>query len=504
MTTARGKTSRLSNGPYMAVIAVALTSFFLLRSSHEFHYPTPWPDEGSFLWQAIGFAEHGTLFAPELNPTRHIMWMPPAYMILTGTIFALTGFSLFEARLLSAIFVVGTVLCICALLSRSRWRTGHVLVLLAFLLGPAFQLAANTARMEPLVLLVASVAFLLLARHSVLAGLAVACLAPLVHPNGVFPAIAAALLAIACFVKTEKRSIARWEWAVAAMVATSWLAYAGYIVRQWDDFLLDMSTQVAWKQAESALTGGVEERLTRLASAALVVAWLGVALGARRLARASLFDPRGRDWSLVCIMALAGGFVWQTLVTVGWMYDVYAAFAYALVIVVVIELSLRASTSLARGWVRAGAVAVAFAGGVLTSFLLANSEFLMRSVVSTTVIAPASRPRYYEPSDRRRLIPFLRRLARSNRPVTVQFVPEADALLYADARDGRLKFLQPTRYDGTADVYVFHDSVWIPPKVKELNIVRMAFQQGIPIPVAKWGVIHRRDGTESWRIYRQQ
>ena len=74
----------------------------------------PWPDEGSFVWQALAFRDNWSLFAPELHPGRDVLWMPPGFMVLEGTIFKILPFSLNLSRTLSAMFLCGAFGCLAA------------------------------------------------------------------------------------------------------------------------------------------------------------------------------------------------------------------------------------------------------------------------------------------------------------------------------------------------------------------------------------------------------
>ena len=94
---------------YWATLLAFFGAYVWVHQLAGLTFPIPWPDEGTFLWQALAFADGNTLFAPQVHPDRHIMWMPPGYMIVQGLIFKWASFSLEWARWLSAIYLMGAM-----------------------------------------------------------------------------------------------------------------------------------------------------------------------------------------------------------------------------------------------------------------------------------------------------------------------------------------------------------------------------------------------------------
>ena len=64
---------------HAAKVAVALVflAYLVRRALIDLRFPVPWPDEGSFLWQALAFRDHFALFAPEVNPEATRAGIPP-------------------------------------------------------------------------------------------------------------------------------------------------------------------------------------------------------------------------------------------------------------------------------------------------------------------------------------------------------------------------------------------------------------------------------------------
>ena len=77
-----------------AVVLVAAVVYLWLHAGASLTFPIPWPDEASAMWPAIAIERTGSLFAPQLNPERDVLWMPPGYMVVSGLIFKVFGFSL--------------------------------------------------------------------------------------------------------------------------------------------------------------------------------------------------------------------------------------------------------------------------------------------------------------------------------------------------------------------------------------------------------------------------
>lgn len=473
---------------FWGLVASGLLAFIAAGWNLGFTHPTPWPDEGSFLWQAIAFQERTSLFAPELNPDRDVLWMPPGFMVFDGVIFKLTGFTLGWARTLSTVYLAATALALAALFRPLPLRLGH-----ALLLGIAFQfpivvMAGNTARMEPLVLLFGAAAFVLLQKRHSVAALCVAALAPLIHPNGVFFCVGAAAVVLGERIQTGTIARRRWEWGLVALPFVSWSAYAVYVGLHWASFENDMGHQLVWKVWESAVNQG---RIGRAADPHASVPALLLAL--------SLLVLRRRA-STHALLGMAVSLLLASVLTTGWLYEIYAVLLYLLLAVLISEavatVAARRLTSTRKALVVAAAASAAVLGAV---GLLSLDPYLSRSVDSATVPQDGKRPPYLVASDRLPVEQFLQQLeAFAPKPLRVQFVPAGDALLFADYRTDKLRFLQQTFYDGKADAYIFHDSSWFPPFVRDVYLLQL-WGQELRTPIEQWPVLRQRDGTEIWR-----
>jgi hypothetical protein len=196
----------------------------------------------------------------------------------------------------------------------------------------------------------------------------------------------------------------------------------------------------------------------------------------------------------------------QTLLTVGWLYEVYAIFMQFIAAILGVELIgtwlLRKRVESSR-LIRAAHPALALLSAALCAGFVVASDFAMRSVEpSTRRIWPAA-PAYIRAEDRARVAEYLKALAGEGKPLSVTFLPDADALVFQDLRSSAVHFSQPAFGVELADVYIFHDSIWLPKLLRDFMLARLAFSHGIPVLVEEWQVIHARDTTESWRVYRR-
>ena len=167
-----------------AVVLAAAVVYLWLHAVASLTFPIPWPDEASFMWPAIALERTGSLFAPQLNPERDVLWMPPGYMVVSGLLFKVFGFSLSFARALSCAYLLASFVLLVRLTGRLRLAPMWPPLCAAFLLSQHWVFAGNVARMEALVVLMACGGFLLLAQRRLTSGALLLGLTPLVHPNG--------------------------------------------------------------------------------------------------------------------------------------------------------------------------------------------------------------------------------------------------------------------------------------------------------------------------------
>lgn len=474
--------------PFVALLAVCVA--YVLRCAQVgLRFPVPWPDEGSFLWQALAFRDHLSLFAPEINPNREALWMPPAFMVLEGLIFRIVPFSLGAARALSALFVCGAVVAVFGSLRRIETRALFPVLAACFLFCPIARMAGNVARMEGLELFVLSLAFFLLERRRG-AGLGVLLLAPMVHPNGVFGVLVGVLFLL-WRARRDRFAFRRADLFVLGAIALFWVAYAFHVAQHWADFVRDMGAQLRFKQLVSSADGGMLGRLKEpiVWGSALVFV---VSAARARGAREGLFAPR----------ALLVTLLFQSVVAAGWLYDVYPAFAVLLAAAAAAETVFAASARLELTGRRVAIVAGATVLLVAVAALAyRHNAFLERSLDRATVLRDTLSPTYITRGDRGAVEHYLASITppAGSRPLSVQFVPDAEALLYEKLRGPTLKYVQQTFYEHHYDVLVLHDSIWFPPYVRNLELLKLIYGRGEKVDEE---LIHRRGVTEKWTAYR--
>jgi hypothetical protein len=471
---------------FWGVLASALVGFLVERSRIGLRRPVPWPDEGSFLWQALAFRDHWTLFAPELNPTRHVLWMPPGFMVLEGTIFKLVPFSLGASRSLSALFLCGAFACLAASFRHFRSALGLLAIAVMFLFSPIFLFAGNVARMESLVLCLTTAGFLLLARKRTV-GLAVLALAPLVHPNGLFACAGGAAYFFAT--ARERRPMLRFERVLFVLVAFAWVAYGVYVHAHFQGFLDDMRAQLRFKEFTSLSDGGPAAR-----------AQLSIVVVPTLLLVVAVIFAQGLHTATGALATLSAVFFAQTVLTAGWLYEVYAAYAVLLATTVVVESAAAAFERTSLGPVsRRIALVVACATAAVFGHWAVRAPFVERAFVQSAIFRPTLAPEYFTNGDYEAVANYLTLLEGKEGPISVQVIPDGEALLFERLRSNRLSFVQQTFYESRFDVAIVHESVWFPKFVHDLEVLHVLWLHAEPPETVP---LRSRDGTERILAYR--
>jgi hypothetical protein len=471
------------------LLALVCAAYLLRRHQVDLRFPVPWPDEGSFLWQALAFRDRLSLFAPEVNPQREALWMPPGSMVLEGLIFMVVPFSLSAARALSALFVCGAVAAVFAAIRRQETRALFAVVAPLFLFCPIARMAGNVARMEGLELFLLSLAFLLLERRRA-AALGVLLLAPIVHPNGVF----GVAVGFGYFLWRRRREsfvLRRGDVAVLAASVLAWAVYAFHVTQHWADFVRDMGAQLRFKHFVSAADGG---QLGRLKEPVVWGSALVLVLAAVRARRAGE--------GVGALAALLATLLLQTSIAAGWLYDIYPAFAVLLATVVAADAGFATCETVFPAERRAAAaVGLAVLLVAIDAAAYRHNAFLERSLENATVLRNTLSPAYVTAADRAAVERYLASITPPpGAPrLSVQFVPDAEALLYEKLRGPTLGYVQQTFYEHHYDVLVLHDSVWFPPYVRNLELLKLIYARGEKV---EQQIIYQRNGTEKWTSYR--
>ncbi|MDE0887023.1 MAG: glycosyltransferase family 39 protein [Myxococcota bacterium] len=395
-------------------------------------FPLPWPDEAAFLWPATNFAETGSLLSPELLANHHPMWMPPGFMLVRAFFFKLFGFSFDLARWVSAAEVLLAFAGVAALASRLRAHLAALLLCGAFLVSTEFVAAGNIARMEGLVLCLSALAITLLASGRVLTALAVLSLAPLVHPNGVYFALAGLVFSVA---STEPRSklrhpidsASRGEFIVVGVVVLCWCAYLVYVATHYTDFLLQMNAQLDRKVSRSNRIGISSTLLVALCTTSLACGLWGFVRNERILLLACFGTAA---W---CVRAV-GLEVW---------YWVYLQFGLLLLSIAVLEiLTTLWQESIAPVWLPNAAAGLALAWQFFIALALLALHWSFGSLPfppgSLTAFSVAGmRPQLHLPyssdDEMERLASALSEFRDCGEPLTIRTFPRAESLLLRES-----------------------------------------------------------------------
>lgn len=473
----------------LGLILAAAAVYIWLHNLAGLTFPIPWPDEASFLWPAIAVERSGSLLAPQLNPYRHVLWMPPGYMVWSGLVFRLFGFSLGFARTLSCAYVLMSFVLLVLLTSQLRLASLWPTLCAAFLLSRHWVFAGNVARMESLVMMLACGGFLLLARRRLVLGGVLVGLTPLVHPNGLF--LAAGATAMVLIEARRGRLALRFTPAVAASLVgfvLLWLSYSVYVASHWTEFLHDLQFQAAFKGYLDGLAGLVLAKISRpshvvafgltlvgLLSAyrrdegLLALAWLGVALG------------------------VANSFTW------GFNYAVYDSLFFLVAMILGGEVLFSVATRFEGAPKR-------FAGiGVLVLALLCSH---VAGYVESPVNYPnrmtlydlqiASRGKYITTEADRKIRRLLNAAGDLSAPITVRFYPAGDGLLFADLEGEEVRFLAPAFYRPDADLHIVHRSRLIPELLDYFTDVQLNEQGLTETDAEPFVQLDERNGTELW------
>jgi hypothetical protein len=480
--------------PALAV-GLAVLSYQVCVTVTGLRFPVPWPDEASFLWPALGFRDHFSLYAPEVNPEREVLWMPPGFMVLYGLVFSVVPFTLERARIVSTILVMVAVLSVYGLVHRLRARAAHAAALCALLTFPIVFMAGNCARMESLVLALVTVGFFLLSRGRA-AGFGVVALAPLVHPNGLFALTGAFVYAVILLARRRRPpepgvtalSFRAADFALLGAAALAWVAYAVHIARHFAAFKADMEAQLRFKLLVSYGEDDVVARLT---------AWPTV-VGLLALVAGGVLGRRLKAPILGLFILSVSLFV-QTAVAAGWLYEVYPALALTLTTIMLVESLWLALERNESGRVLIAARVVLGSAAVAMLFVAGQGRFLTRSLEKSVVFRDTLDPPYLVREDRRMVRGAIRQLVRERGRVTVQFIPSGEGLAYESERGLDVAFVEQTFYENKLDVLMVHESVWSPRAVNDLELLHAL--NIMPQPIRKPITFHSRDGTEKWSVY---
>jgi hypothetical protein len=455
-------------------------------------FPVPWGDEGAFLWQVLAVAEHATLFAPELNPDRHVMWMPPAYPIVLGGLFAVADFSLEAARWVSAGFVLAGFALLAVAWRCLRAPTALVVVTGAVFLDRYFVLCGNLARMEAMLVFVLCAAAADWVRDHRDRAATWMFAAPLVHPNGLYFALVAGVAAPMIWRAGGWRR--RPEVFALAGVAVAWLGYLAYVALHWEGFVHDLAFQLSWKEQGGPLDLAFWARLVGIDRWPVWGAIALVYFAGRRLG-----SPAARLVAILVPLNLLPRAPGE------WYYEVFGALAFALAGVALLDLGSRGldrwrGTAVRRRIATVLGVVALLGVGRQARWIEDAVSYPYSMRVADMAISP--KPVYFTDEDARAVRTLLeaeaaaRTATERQRPLSVLFVPWADALFFHDLDGRRFSLEHPTFRTVQPDLTIVHMSELIPASdlyygKHRLHKVLRAYPR-----------FHTRDEAEQWVVIR--
>lgn len=486
--------SRYRAVAFAVLILATLWGGWTLHRWAGYGLPLPWEDEAAFFWPAVHWAQEGTLMSPELNPERHVMWMPPGMMVALGTLFKVLPIRLEVARWASwTMLAVGYVCCMIWFRRLKRGFLCGILLSCLFLNG-AFTAVGNVARMDAWLWAMVSAGFMLLQsgipgwRKGL--GWTLLAVSPLVHPNGVYFLFAAGLAEAGCRVvalwkraepreetgKTGRNRRNRvWPWVLVVVLA--WAAYVVYAAVHGEAWMSDMTMQFARKGSRSPWW-----RLLTWPTKGFL-AWY-LAFGVYSLVK----NPRGlwlSGWGGASMLVfLLGKEMW---------YRIFEQLGWLWLFVVGFQLSIpwrgkagRIANGLAHGLLFAWAVMVCWQHG----FIERPKAYLDRELYWLPYGMTLERDvPYVTPEDVAGMKAKLDALAEeAGRPIKLFFIPTGDQLLFLDSFSQEARPIYPLFTDMKPDYTIIHHSRIIGPR-------RWARERSVPDDATPF---IQRDETEMW------
>ena len=473
------------SGGFWALACVLGLAQVAVHARAGFTFPPPWIDEAQFLWQAKAVADTGTLLAPQLDPERPILWMPPGWFWVMGAAFRLLGFDFALARGLSLGFLLVAFALLAGLLRRLPHPRAALLLAGACFLGRTFVAAGNVARMETLLLLGVLGGFALLRGGRPWVGLALLAATPLVHPNGAWFLVAGVV-----WIGLRARSRSRLprpsglDVAVGLAVAVAWLAFAALAAANAEAFAQGFAYQLARKAGAARLELLGDGRLLALAALLLL---------AYRLRRDV---PDAVLLACLAVPALVVHSIGQE-----YWYEVFEALFYLLLSVLVLEaadLWLASRPALARHRRLAPAgVLVALLLGNLAGHRVPNPIGFPGNVVWHRMRFSDGEP-YLRTDERAFVRGFLVGLAPPGELPWVRFHPAAEALFYADLDGVEIRVSEPVFREQQPDAYLLRTSRWRGAG----SLERALFERAGIDPTDEAHRILQRGDTERWYAVR--
>ena len=483
---------------YCVLVLATLCAGWIVHRWAGNTLPLPWDDEVVFFWPAVHWMQDGSLLAPELNPERDLMWMPPGMMVVLGTLFKILPIRLEVARWVSWGMLATGYLCCMLWFRRMKRRLLCGTLLSGFFLNGAFTAVGNVARMDAWIWGMGAAAFMLL--HSGdegwrrQTGWIMLGVMPLVHPNGLYFLTAAGLAEGGCRLAArwsskvldhsspegQKRRICLWGIPVALL----WCAYGIYVAIHKTDFVSDISWQFA---AGMNIFAPKEDGTTWEA----LLAWptVGCLSWYLLFGLHALWKSPRNLW----VVGWGGANLMAYVIRHEMWYDIFWQSGWLWLIVLGFQMDIPLHG-------RCGRIVRALAHGVL--FAWAGMFFLRHGFIEGPkgyaqelnwgwgMILEQDTP-YLDKGDEMCLKTKLETMAKeAGHPIRVSFKPAGDQLLVLDCFDKSIKPFYPIFSDETADFTIVHVSRYRPDWLET--------ESAVPVGAMPF---HERDGTEQWYCF---
>jgi len=439
---------------YWIIAGLFLAGYAVRHIIAGLTFPVPWVDESHFLWQAIAFQRTNTLFTPELNPLRDILWMPPGYMVIVGIFFKIFGASLMVARSISFACMAASFVLLAIILRKRAYSYVMIILLGAMFLATPFVAAGNVARMDAMLLLIVSLSLLLFDYHREYAACALMAIAPLIHPNGFYFCFAVSGYMIFTKTRSNMRSLNYADYWFMVVVALTWFAYTFYIGNHWHDFISDMRFQFQRKGERRPFLIDFNGIVFLLFFFAVIIygiyhktissllAWFGIAM-----------------WFLCNV----GSEIW---------YDFFYPISYVLIFAAVFPSIIFFSRSLNSAKMsripEIGIIALLLCIG---GYAAIKTIYIQQSLLDVwtgkwaDMKIERSSVSYITDKEINEIGDFLSSIGVSSsvntHPFMVKFIPEADALFFTEKETPALHFCEGLFYQCPPDIIIGHHSRYL-------------------------------------------
>lgn len=486
----------LSRLLYLAILVTSIAISLKVHLLADLRLPPPWPDESAYLWQAINIAQHNTMFAPQLNPQRIIMWTVPGYQIFMGMVFKLAPFSLQAARAVSWVLTLISYLGLLWLFRRHFARTLVLMAASLFYLGAAFTVLGNTARMEPLLLLLAIAGFVSLDAGRPYRALALLLLCPLVHPNGAIFLVAG--LAYILGKRLYRSPAPRSDRVLVALGLLAVAAYGVFAILHWQALLSDVGSQFSDKAKNYSML------VTLLKPGVLSSVVLVISVSALHVLLLRKVQP---------LVVLSLALLLPQLVADELFYGVYTNIAY----LTALPLAMDVLAHIIRRWKPRHQVVLGSALSILLAVaLLAVARHI--NFVESPIGYPhhvtfagmrlSVRQSYLTPEDKAVVLQAVQTQLAGSVGRRVQFYPAADGLLFWPEQGRDFLPYQPIDSDVPPDAVVLHMSWYFPdwwqmPSWSPLAGWWYTAQDLMAeFQISNADIVRQRDQTEIWYVKR--